>query len=194
MNLGELRTNTSRRLGEATATFYDSAALTNWINQGQIELCLLRLAMGAPLLEKRATITTTANDWRIYPHALLSDFVWPTRLSHNSRKLDRAADRALDRAMPNWRGQFGEPRNWGIVGANFMFINPAPRNATNLTLVYAYSPVALSADSDVPEVPVELHWILSEYATYMALLKEGEAKLGAALAHYERFLGGSSGK
>lgn len=193
MDLATIRTNVGKKLGEITATFYPAAELTTWINQAQLEFQLLQLlryvrGLSAPgLLEKTSTWATTGGDWRLYPYVLVSDFIWPTRITYGGVSLTKVRAFDLDCYDRDWMATAGNPQHWGMLGLNLMFIYPRPAGTVNLSVTYAYVPATLSADGNVPEVGVEFHGILEEYAVYMALAKESTKAQDAAW-HRQEFL------
>lgn len=194
MDLSELRANASRLLGESGgATFYPTADLDDWINQGQLELVVLSAALWKkagtrPLLEKTASLSTTGGDWRIYPYNTFSDFIWPTRVTWNDAPLERARMNDIDRYDPDWSITAGDPAYWGMLGLNLMWISPVPATSQTLKVTYVYVPPTLSAAGNVPAIPGEYHALLEHYAAYMGLLKEGGTKLDAAKWHYSQFM------
>jgi hypothetical protein len=199
MQFSEIRANALRKLGEATATFYSTTEMNDWINQGQLEWQVMNVfafergltTSGA--LEKTATVGTTAADWRIRPHTELSDFIWPTRVVYSNDALTRIeSHKDLGRFDVTWTATAGDPKHWGMIGLDLMFVYPVPATSFNLSVTYFPVPTQLSADADVPEMPIEFHYLLEEYAAYMGLLKEGKAKIAEAVAHYNKFLEGVS--
>lgn len=198
MTFSEIRTNTLRRLGEASgATFYTTAEVNAWINQGQIDFCLLQVAKfirrktTTGLLEKTATVATTGGDWRIYPYTLLTDFLWPTRLVFDNKVLLKATQKDLARYDQDWQNTAGNPIHWGILGLNLMFIYPQPAAPANIDVTYTYVAPTLSADGDIPAIGLEFHHLLEHYGAYMALLKEGEGRSERALAYSMEYLKGA---
>ena len=198
MTLSEIRTNVLRRLGEASgAVFYTTAEIDFWINQAQIDFCLLQVAnfirrkTTTGLLEKTTTVATTGGDWRLYPYTLMADFLWPTRVSFGGKALLRATQKDLARWDQDWQNAAGDPLHWGILGLNLMYIYPRPAAPANIDVTYAYVPPSLSADGDIPAIGLEFHHLLENYATYMALMKEGVARSERALVYSMEYLMGA---
>lgn len=196
MNLGTVRTNVRAKLAESVAAFYTEPEINDWVNMGQAEFCLLQVAgfvrlgvQTTALLIKTAVIATTGGDWRIVPPA---DLVYPMRVVFGNSVLLKTTHKMLDRYDPDWENAAGNPQHWGSLGANLMFIHPRPTLTANLDLTYTYLPPTLSLDTDVPAIGAEFHYLLEEYAVYMSLMKEGQARIEAALAHYNTFLSGAT--
>lgn len=198
MTFSEIRTNVLRRLGEASgATFYTTAEINFWINQGQLDFCLLQVAnfirrkTSTGLLEKTSTVATTGGDWRLYPYTLMADFIWPTRVAFGGQALLKDTQKNLARYDQDWQNAAGNPQHWGIAGLNLMFIYPRPAAPVNLEVTYAYVPPTLTADGDIPAIGLEFHHLLEHYCAYMALMKEGVARSERALAYSMEYLKGA---
>ena len=197
MTFSEIRTNVLRRLGEASgATFYTTAEINFWINQGQLDFCLLQVAnfirrkTTTGLLEKTATVATTGGDFRLYPYTLMTDFLWPTRVAFGGKALLRTTQKDLARWDQDWQGVAGDPQHWGIQGLNLMFIHPRPAAPANLDVTFAYVPPTLTADGDIPAIGLEFHHLLEHYGAYLALMKEGVARNERSIAYSLEYLEG----
>ena len=84
------------------------------------------------------------------------------------------------------------PQRYNHAGDDFLSLYQQPAaTGTTLQVTYARAPLALAADTDVPEVPAEYHPKLVDYAIYRMRQAEGAQEFEKALKYFDSFLDGA---
>lgn len=100
------------------------------------------------------------------------------RLAENGARLAPDAIARFKAGNNSWRNSPGLPESFAVVGSNLLAVEPVPASsqvAINATV--ARSANALLFDSDVPEIPVEDHFCLAEYAAwFLETVKTGASE------------------
>lgn len=106
--------------------------------------------------------------------------------SGDVKPLEVLTEEALKSVVPGWLSEQasdqGRPQRMILLDRSTVLVNPTPSatesaSGKKLRLGYVYQPAALSADADIPDLPIVYHDFISEYANHiccMGKLKEYE--------------------
>jgi hypothetical protein len=178
-------TRVSERLNEAgSPTFYPTAEIIAALNEANRLFCLLTLALEVTVTWTPATATAFFHMLPAYP-----DWIVPLRIAQASGSKVRPARLSeLWSLDSQWPLSPGPPVRYAAVGADLLALYQQPANPSPLTVTYARAPVALAADTDVPETPLEYHPMYVSYAIYRVRQVEGANGLAAALPLLAEYL------
>ena len=177
-------TSASRKLNDPTPTFYPVAESVAALNEAQRLFCLLTL-----VLEKTAVWSMPAATAFFHLLSVFADMIVPLRIMDATGakirpvRLDDLA--ALD---SQWPAVAGAPKRYARLGADLLAIYPQPTAATIIQVTYARSPATLAADTDVPEIPVEYHPELVNYAINRLRQVEGAEQLARTMPLLNSYL------
>lgn len=181
MTAGQLKTRALERLDEdASAPVYFTAAeVLAAINEGQRVFAYFTLC-----LEATGAIALSPGTAWYAPLSSLANWVLPLRVSVGGVKVQPATLQDLRAIDEAWESHTGAPTHYAAHGFNLL----AFRGSTGtVSATYARMPAALSADSDVPEIPEAFHESLIDYAIPRVRAKQGGQEFGKALPYLGRF-------
>lgn len=184
MNLVQLYTTVSRNLNEQTPAFYPTAEIIAAINEGQRLFSLLTLVLET---QQPWTITPGATFFNLLP--VFADMIVPLRMSDVAgAKIRPARLEDLTSLDALWPAAQGPPFRYSRIGADLVALYPHPIVTTPLFVTYARAPHALVNDTDVPEIPVQYHPVLSDYAVNRVRQVEGADALAKTMPLLNGFL------
>jgi hypothetical protein len=186
MQLSEIRDSARSKADEQETGFVDNTELNRFVNQGvnyvrgkiaqrfedyfiipgttgnggafstvvgQMSYSLPTTLMKAVRVEQRPANSTSDNDWRRMD-----------RLNMNSDRYDEY--------YPIREGYV--PTFGYFIAGSQLHIKPVPASAYSVRIWFVPRGTILSADSDIPDVPIEYHEMIAEYAAMQILRKSGE--------------------
>ena len=118
--------------------------------------------------------TNAAAPYKIYQdeYSLSSDVedVLSMRQENNPQKIKKVGVEVMDYYYPQ-RTSFGYPEVYSIIGYDTsgcmkVCVYPIPNQARNIYYRYKKRVTEMSADSDIPIVPLRYRWVLSKGALY----------------------------
>lgn len=172
MTKGQMRELLRRRLQEEIAENFDDDELDNLLNIGlhRVQLAIKRAHPDASLHRAVANIENGV-DLYDFPPGFISEYLVETRDSTSSAygKIKRVNFRdTIDRAS-------GSETVYARTG-KWIRISPTPtENVTNGLRIWFVPTLSMSADSDVPDIPLVLHEGPVIWANKVALDETGEA-------------------
>lgn len=185
-----MRSRVGQRLNESGGpVFYTAAEINAALNEAQRFFVLLTLG-----LEVTATWTVSAATAFTHMLTIFADWICPLRITDaNGAKVRPATLTDLASLDPGWRTSPGAPVRYASLGADLLGIYQQPAGSgTALEVTYARAPVALAADSDVPEVPAEFHPRLVDYGIYRCRHVEGGQEFEKSLKYFDSFMDGAT--
>jgi hypothetical protein len=218
MTFSNLQQRLAARLGEGPGAlvYYSAANQGEALNEIQrlfvlLTLCLesIRTLILSPgnrfyhmlewpdwLLPLRVSLSqdTTAGqtalyDAVLYDTAMYNEEAYPGLVASTAPKLRPASLAELSALNAAWLSATGNPERYGLLGLDLLFLDRAPIvPGTKLLITYARSPVAMSGDNDVPEIPEGDHLALIDGAEVLLRLTEGGQELADAMPAFDRFL------
>lgn len=186
MTNGEILDRTTARLGDAVgaaAAHYDRTEILVAVNQVYRLLCFLTLC-----LETTVTFTLTGGESFHKMLETYGDWILPLRVRVAGAKIfpNRLAEiAALD---SSWSTTVGAPERYALLGFDLLCIYKQPATDTSSQIVYARTPIALSADTDVPEIQEEYHQALIDGAIPLLRIKEGAQEWQKTLVSWTRYM------
>lgn len=164
----EMKTEVKRIFGDESGSFLEDADLLRWFNAGQLDICRHTDALVADI----TSTTTAAQNYVTAPTDVLAYIKITLALSPlNQYPLESAAfssDVAVD-----------VPRDmYGVWNSRIYFNNNQCIAAQAYAVLYTRRPALLTADGNIPEIPVVYHEDLVRYA--LARAKEMEEDYGAS--------------
>lgn len=111
-------------------------------------------------------------------------------------------EEALKAVNPSWLSEdtasYGKPARIILLDKNTVLVNPTPNSdesasGKKLQIGYVYQPADMSADSDVPDIPLAYHDFIAEYAYYLCLVgklnlyEKGMAVLNTVIDKAKKF-------
>lgn len=185
MTLLEIRTQVLRRMDEdTTSPVYVTAQLVDQaINEGLNIFSTLTLCV-----EKSATITIT-DTFTDMIAAAVPRLIVPLKLYRGATRIHpERSPGAFAAAEVFWRTQTGAAKRYAMMGATLLVLDLKPTSGTNYTMTYAATAGSVAADGDVPEIPLEDHSALVDFAVWRLLAISGGAEFVAAASARDRFL------
>ncbi|MGH2360055.1 MAG: hypothetical protein ACRDGM_05875 [bacterium] len=185
MTLLQLRQRVLERLDEPSGApvYYTAAEVNEAINQGLRVFVFLTLC-----LERTQALTLTAGQafYSMLAQGAFSDWFMPLRLRAGAVKVlpSKLADFRL--LNERWREESGTPARYACPGTDLLCLYPPPAGGS-VTITYAKSPTALTADGNTPEIPEEDHPVLADFAIWILRAKEGGLEFMAGDQGFERF-------
>jgi hypothetical protein len=184
LTLQELYTVVSGKLNETTPTFYPTSEIIAAVNEGQRFFCLLTLVL------------ETTEPWTITPGQLFfnllpvfTDMIVPLRIADTQRvKVRPARLEDLSSLDAQWPLALGPPQRYVRIGADLVALYPSPIVTTTALVTYAQAPATLANDADAPQIPVQYHPKLADYAINRVRQVEGAAALEQTLPLLGSFL------
>lgn len=178
-------TTASRRLNEPAPTFYPVSELVAAINEGQRLFVFLTLCLETTLAWNAAPQSSPFYSLlTVFP-----DLIAPLRLMDGAGgkiRCSRLEDlTSLDAA---WPATPGTPKRYARIGADLVALYPQPVSTALIQVTYARAPLALAADTDVPEIPASFHNELVNYAINRVRQVEGAAELEKTMPLLNSFL------
>lgn len=161
MNLAAFRTAVNRRTGEA----FDTDALTELVNHA---LAAIAAEQDWPWLEAEDTFSTVADQ---------ADYAMPADWARTRAVTIDGDDIELSSARDyTYHGETGLPVRFQVVADKLRLV-PTP-GATTYDVIHRYvrTEPALALDGDSPLLPVAFHPAVVEYASYLVMLRTGNAK------------------
>lgn len=104
----------------------------------------------------------------------------------DTRPLTVLTEEGLKEQVPSWLSEnssdYGRPSRMILLDRTTVVVNPTPSASESVTgkklrIGYVYQPAVLSADADVPDLPIVYHDLIPEYTNHlccMGKLKEYE--------------------
>jgi hypothetical protein len=175
MNLGQIRSRVRSVVRDTAGVFITDPEITEWANEA-----LLDLVARLRLLQDQAAGVTAGNTI-----ALPADL-----LEVSGLRLGAAGDDVAFVDTDTWFDYSDAggtpPVTLGRVFGGTLELYPTPTTGTAYSLRYVVKPAVLTADSDTPEIPEELHVRLANYARAHAKYKAAELNEGNTyMALYE---------
>jgi hypothetical protein len=165
VDLGELREAVYLQLRDSAQEFVTPEQVDAWINEGLRDLA----QRWAGLYGEEAGVTT---DGAV---AIPDDLIRPMSLRLGTDDVN------FDVTQDEWFGMHDSSMmpvpTAGRVFGNSIELYPPPTDGTAFVLRYVRMPEALADEADVPELPLELHDKLVQFATARGLYKEREDAL-----------------
>jgi hypothetical protein len=175
------------RLDEDGAGYYSAAEALAAANEGQRLFVLLTLCN-----EVTAALGLTAAQPWYKMLTFLPDWLLPLRIrvaGAGGGKLAPCRLADLDALNLSWQLEPGTPQRYAHLGFDFLAIHPQPAtSALSVNATYARSPVDMTRDADVPDMPEEYHPALPDYAIPRMRAKEGGVEFTKSLVYFDRFL------
>jgi hypothetical protein len=167
----QLEDNVYAVLRDSSKTFVLSVEVKGWINEAYLELVARQ-----GLLRKPATGTTNADGEITLPSDFIKvDSFW---VATDDPELNESPVVARDDIFLWHRNNTSSPDVTLYRIFNGTIETYPVAESRSYVLEYVYKPTALSAGSDVPVIPEELHVKLVNYARAHAKWKEGEQTEG----------------
>jgi hypothetical protein len=186
MTLSSLRTEAWQRLdepGDGTG-YYSAPEVDSALNRAQRLFVLRSLC-----LETTAPLILTVGVTWYHLRDTISNWLVPLRVSLGGSKLRPATVAQLAGLNGYWGSVEGAIERYAHLGFDSFATYRHPAGpGTTLTLIYAKTPIAMSAGGNVPEIPEEYHPALIDGAIPFLRLKEGGQALESALPLMQRFL------
>lgn len=158
--------------------FYHMLEWTDW-------LLPLRISLSQDTTEGQ----TATYDAVLGDQAMYNEQPYPDLVASTAPKLRPVTLGELCALDENWLAATGTPERYGLLGFDFLFLDRAPEiPGVKLLVTYARSPLAMSADSDAPEIPEADHLALIDGAEVLLRLTEGGQELADAMPALDRFL------
>lgn len=165
MNVGEIKSRVMRTFGDEAGAQVTSEDILRWINDGQMEI-----AGANHLLEQKATANIVVGQ-AVYASPVDVLEIWALR--YNNYKLRPMSMQQADEYITNFEDSSNYQKGAsGIfwVWENQINLYPVPdASATaGLTIYYSRIPKQVTADADIPELPVSYHPRIVEYCLKQA--------------------------
>lgn len=178
----------SQRLneGQSGPTFYPTTEIIRSLNEAERFFCLLTLC-----LETTQAWVIPANTTYFHMLGYFSNWIVPLRMTNaaTGAKIRPSRQEDLGALNAQWIASPGtKPLYYTVLGADLVGIYPQPTALFTANVTYARAPVALANDTDVPEIPVEYHPRLVDYAIYRMRQVEGSQEFQKVIPLYNDFL------
>ncbi len=184
MNLADIRTQVFQRLDEdpANPLYFTNQMAVDAINEGLNIFSSLTWCV-----EKTASLTIT-DTYTDLLGAAIPRVIAPLKLYRGTTRMHPARPQEFAAEDTYWRIKTGTAKRYGMMGATLLVLDLKPTSGTVFTLTYAATAADLAADSDVPEIPLEDHPAIVDYAEWRMLATSGGAEFVAAKDPLGRFL------
>ena len=183
MNLLQMRTQTRKRLGDATAAFWSDDELNGYINDGLRDIsfrtkCLKRDGLISSVSCDPNTESQKSNEFSltgVFPNFYAVLRVYFFENGNEWIRLNPSSREELDEESISWRGNVGYDDTAGASGQynfnsktstprdyywnreeDFIGLDPPPNDANAgpyIRVYYADKHVDISGDTDVPDIP-----------------------------------------
>jgi len=185
VDFSQLQTRVKERLDEpSTPVYWTAAEIKEAINKAQRAFCLLTLAV-----ERTASFNLTANTAFYLISEQIEDFLVPLRVTASGARVLPFTIHELNLSSLVWRTTTGTPTRYAQLGFDLLAISPVPAGAgASLAITYAASPVTLTGNGDMPEIPEEHHPCLIDYAIWWLRAKEGGQEFAKTTDGLKSFL------
>ncbi|MFH1110987.1 MAG: hypothetical protein V1790_17580 [Planctomycetota bacterium] len=186
MTLSALRTEVWQRLDEPDdgTGYYSSAEVSAALNRSQRLFVLLSLC-----LETTGALPLTAALAWYHMRDTFPDWLVPLRVNLGTSKIRPATVAQLAALNCYWETVEGTVERYVHLGLDSLAVYRHPAApGTSLAVIYARTPVVMSANGDIPEIPEQYHPDLIEAAIPFLRLKEGGQALESALPLMQRFI------
>lgn len=186
MQLSEIRDSARAKADEQATGFISNSELTRFVNQG---LQFIYGKISQRFEDFFVVKGTVGNGGYITVLANTNEYNLPATFMKLVRTERRNAN---DTSENNWRKVLrlnigndqindffpvreGRDQGFGyFLASSKIYLRPVPSSGFDLRLWFVPSVTLLSADSDVPGIPVEYHELIAEYAAIQMLRKSGE--------------------
>lgn len=184
MTFAEIRSQVLQRLDEdpLNPLYFTNTIATDAINEGLNIFSSLTWCV-----EKTASLTIT-DTYTDLLGAELPRVVAPLKLYRGTTRIQPARVQEFAAEDVYWRIRTGTAKRYATMGASLLVLDLKPTTGTVFTLTHAATAADLASDSDVPEIPLEDHAALVDYAEWRMLATAGGAEFVAAKACLDRFL------
>ena len=188
--LAQLRGDVRSRLNEATAAFWTNDELTRWINEGAADVARrtesLRDTFDIPIVIGTQTYTGPTD--LVRAHTLEYRPTGDTTVHALTYRDKMSADALWGTGQANTDGTPLIWTSWGFPPTIDITVYPTPNAAGSLRLHYYRLPATVALDGDVVEIPSGWEDLISEYATQLALRKDGNPRWQEAFSAYTAHL------
>jgi len=181
-----LITGVLQRVGEDpdSPAFYQAFEALDALNEAQRVFALLTLCLEAvDTLDVSGSAT----------HHLLddfADFLLPLRVrwASTGARIRPARLEEISAATDAWIEEEGVATHYTVLGFDLLALSLVPPASSSIELTYARTPGVMTSVSS-PEIPLEYHWALEDYAVYrLRMPKEGGQEGAKTLELYGNFL------
>jgi hypothetical protein len=175
-----LRTTIRKKLGEATAAFWEDSELNQWIEDAQLDI-----AWKCRCKRQRSLTTSVASTVRYTLSSLVSNClrIFKVRIYDSSTTkwlpLDYATQDDLDRDYPGWESaDASTPIKYvyDVELNEFILYPKADSNHVGTNYLEIYNcpkPTAIANDAAEPDIPTVLHLAVIEYVVATGLETRG---------------------
>ncbi len=181
MTLDEIRTDAQGKADEETTGYIDTVELTRYVNQGYFYVFSKICQRFEDYFIEPQTAFTTVVGQQAYP--LPTNMLKLVRVerrqsgstSDNDWLVLRPSNISADRLNDRYpiREEYW-PRMGYFIAGNNIYLRPVPAQTFEMRFWAITKPADLSADADIPVVPLIYHPLISEYAAMQMLQKSGE--------------------
>lgn len=175
----QLRTTARTTLDDTSTTdqLWTDAELNEYINDAENQSCII-----ADLLIDSTTASvsdiTLVSGTATYSISPLIIKITRAFVDGGTYPLIQTTKRVLDLTIPAWAADTGDERSYFIGDTNNITIYKKPDGAGMLRLTVSRLPlVAMSADSDSPEIDSQYHNSMIDWALYRAYSKQDSKTL-----------------
>lgn len=160
MNLGDMKRRVWNIVGDESGLFIEAAELVDYINDGYNDL-----ARRTKLLRDVSSINVVSGTAE---YALPAGFILEKRVTFRGSRIKKTTIEMIDQV--DWDKDLttntGIPVNYYIWGLKLgLYPTPNVTEASALKLYFTRLPlVALVADGDIPELPLDMHEDIVRYA------------------------------
>ena len=188
MTSGEIMERALRRVGEdpAAPVYYKSSEALDAVNEGQRLFCLLTWC-----LETTGTLNLDAATSFYHLLSTFSDLlaVLRVRVNNTGARVGPGRLEDFDARNSAWQSAAGDPTDYQVLGLDLLAVTPRPaEGGRSLEVTYARTPTRMTGTSATPEIPVEFHHALVDYAVYRLRAKEGGQEFAKVLPLFVNFL------
>lgn len=176
MDLQQMESQVFNVLRDTARSFFDKEEIDAWLNEAALDL-----ATRLELLQHEWTGTTS--DENI---TLPDELIRITRLRLGAKNVSFVDDDVWWQESDNAAADTERPI--ARVFSGQIEVYPSPTTSTAYVLRGTRTPDALVDPEDAPDLPLQLHRKLIDYARYQALLKDGSDRWQPYAAEYERGL------
>lgn len=182
MTHAELIVETLRLAGEdpASPTFHTAANATVALNEALSLFSFLTLCV-----ESTAPFTVSTRGFT--PPSTQASYIAPLMVHRGTLRMFPASIEELGALSSTWRQDSAAPTRYMQGGWSRIGLWPSPDVAYVVTIRFARNAAALSADSDVPEIPAEFHRSLLEYSVPRIRILEGGDEFTKESSRLSRF-------
>lgn len=195
MQTGAMAALVTQRLNEgASPTFYPKTEIVAALNEANRFFCLLTLALEKTVLWSVPAATTFFRMLQLTtgspPALIFPDWIVGLRITATSgAKVRPSRLDDLTSLDSQWVASPGAPVRYAQLGADLIAIYQQPAGGgTSLNVTYARAPLALVADTDVPEPPAEYHPRYVDYAINRVRQVEGGDEYAKTLPLLDEYL------